>query len=227
MSSPLTMAGATKNGKSTTSSSTQNGTNSNNNSIIQLDTMSLEQLNTIKQREEQRLQALTQRYSVLRQAAARIAASKTAVQELYSVNDDDDNNNDDDTSKAKENLNSTDDKKINYDEKREMDGAVVELDSDPSSASASAATKSKPFLMKDVFIPLTESVYVPGKIKVCRKAATVASKSDDDEAAEEPLLIELGTGYFVEQSSVATIEYLQRKLQLVDANSENGTCFDS
>ena len=59
---------------------------------------------------------------------------------------------------------------------------------------------------KDVFVPLTESVYVPGKIK-----------------PSSELLIELGTGYFVEKNAEQTVEFLQRKMQLVDANSENGT----
>lgn len=57
---------------------------------------------------------------------------------------------------------------------------------------------------KQIMVPLTESVYVPGKIKDPNK-----------------LLIELGTGYFAEKSSKETLAYLDRKSRLVSANSEN------
>lgn len=51
---------------------------------IQLDTLSLEQLDQVKQREESRLHALSTRYQALRGAAARIAASQQAVSEFRS-----------------------------------------------------------------------------------------------------------------------------------------------
>jgi prefoldin alpha subunit len=133
------------------------------NNTIQLDTMSLEQLDQLKQREESRLQAFTQRFATLRSAAARLSASSAAVTELYNNCDD--------------------------------------ADDSMMKTAETEATK------KDVFVPLTESVYVPGKIK----------------CTAEPLLLELGTGYFVEKSTQETVEFLQRKMQLVDANSENGT----
>lgn len=59
---------------------------------------------------------------------------------------------------------------------------------------------------KDVMVPLTESVYVPAKVKDSNK-----------------LLIDLGTGYFVEKSSKETQAYLDRKMRLVDINSDNVT----
>jgi prefoldin alpha subunit len=123
--------------------------NNNNNTVLPLDAMSLEQLDQLKQGEEQRLQALAQRYAALRQAAARLAAATAAVEELGQ-------------------------------EKEEE---------------------------TEVFVPLTESVYVPGKIR----------------GGRDPLLVELGTGYFVEQTPEGTVDFFQRKLRLVDANSENGT----
>ena len=46
---------------------------------IQLDTMSLEQLDQVKQGEESRLHALSTRYQALRGAAARLAACHQAV----------------------------------------------------------------------------------------------------------------------------------------------------
>ena len=59
---------------------------------------------------------------------------------------------------------------------------------------------------KEVLVPLTESVYAPGRIKDPNK-----------------LLIELGTGFYAEKSSKDTLAYLERKLRLVEANSENIT----
>ena len=115
---------------------------------INLDTMSLEELNQLKQSQEQQLQGLTQRYAQLRAAAARLAAS---------------------------------------------DRAVLELGQEGNEG-------------KDVMVPLTSSLYVPGKIR------------DHDR-----LLVELGTGFYVEKSTEDCSEFLKRKLSLVDANSENIT----
>ena len=75
-------------------------------SSINLDAMSLEELNQLKQQEEGRLQALTGRFGQLRAAAARLNASTMAISELSPASED-----------------------------------------------------------KDVMVPLTESVYVPGKIR--------------------------------------------------------------
>ena len=112
---------------------------------IDLDSMSLEELNQAKQQEEQRLQALTSRYAQLRSAAARLNASQRAVNEL--------------------------------------------------SPSAEG---------KEVMVPLTESVYVPGKLRDSTK-----------------LMVELGTGFFAEKSTKDTTAFLDRKIRLVDHNSEN------
>jgi prefoldin alpha subunit len=111
---------------------------------IDLDSMSLDQLDQVKQQEENRLNALTSRYSQLRQAAVRLQASHSAVLEL----------------------------------KSSMDG-------------------------NQVMVPLTESLYVPGKI-----------------VDPTTLLVEIGTGFYVDKD---TCEFLQRKLAIVDANSDNIT----
>eukprot|EP00980_Cylindrotheca_fusiformis_P017138 scaffold5276_cov134-Cylindrotheca_fusiformis.AAC.5 len=116
-------------------------------SAINLDQMSLEELNQMRQQEESRLQALSGRYAQLRAAAARLNASQTAVSEL------------------------------------------------------SPASEGK-----EVMVPLTESVYVPGKIRDPNK-----------------LLVEIGTGFFVEKSSKDTSAFLDRKVKLCDANSDNVT----
>ena len=144
----------------------------NNNNTIQLDEMSLDQLDQLKQREENRMQLLTTRYAQLRQAAARLMSSQTAVQELQDIFDQDNN-----VTKSNE------------------------------SKTTSTSTK-----VHDVFVPLTESVYVPGKIRC-------------DQPGYNHLLVELGTGYFVEQTPADTIQYINRKVRLVDANSNNGTLF--
>jgi len=123
---------------------------------IQLDTLSLDQLQQLQQQQEGRMQIFTNRYAQLRSAAARLQQSSIAVEELKAGQDDDD----------------------------------------------TATTK-------EVFVPLTESVYVPGKIQLLQPDA-------------KDLLVELGTGYFVEKTAQETQEYLERKMKLVDANSDNG-----
>jgi len=114
---------------------------------VDLDKLSLEELNQAKQQEEGRLQALTSRYAQLRAAAARLTASSNAISELS-----------------------------------------------PSSEG------------KEVMIPLTESVYAPGKLREPNK-----------------LLVEIGTGFYVEKKPSETNDFLDRKLKIVDANSENIT----
>eukprot|EP00978_Attheya_sp_CCMP212_P049620 scaffold688572_cov71-Attheya_sp.AAC.1 len=57
----------------------------------------------------------------------------------------------------------------------------------------------------DVMVPLTESLYVPAKLVDPQK-----------------IMVELGTGFFVEVSQIkSATAILDRKLRLVDANSEN------
>lgn len=114
---------------------------------INLDSLSLDQLDRIKQQEENRLQSLTARFSQLRSAAARLNVAQMAVSEFSPA----------------------------------LEG-------------------------KQVMVPLTPSLYVPGKIKDPNK-----------------LLVELGTGYFVEKAVKDTSQFLGRKLKIVDANSENVT----
>ena len=121
------------------------------NKTIQLDSMSLEELHQLQQREQNRMQALTQRYATLRQAAARIGMGHRAVSDLKAASN---------TGEGKE-----------------------------------------------LMVPLTESVYVPG--------TTLPDQPN--------LLIDLGTGYFCESSPKDTLGYLERKLKLVDANSDNIT----
>mmetsp|Transcript_12274 Transcript_12274/g.22996 ORF Transcript_12274/g.22996 Transcript_12274/m.22996 type:complete len:171 (+) Transcript_12274:190-702(+) len=57
---------------------------------------------------------------------------------------------------------------------------------------------------KDIMIPLTESLYVPGKIKDPSK-----------------VMVELGTGYFVEKPVKQAHDFLERKAKLVNVNSDN------
>lgn len=112
---------------------------------IQLDQMSLTELDQLRQSEEARLQAFSQRYAQLRQAAGRLQQSAKAVEQITPASDG-----------------------------------------------------------KEILLPLTESLYVPGRIKEPTK-----------------LLVDIGTGFFVEKNNKETIQYLERKIKLVDANSDN------
>lgn len=80
--------------------------------------------------------------------------------------------------------------------------ALQHLNQQPSPLSGAGVTGEG----RDVMVPLTESVYIPGKMKESNK-----------------FLVELGTGYYVEKSLKETTGYLERKLRIVDANSENVT----
>ena len=53
-------------------------------------------------------------------------------------------------------------------------------------------------------IPLTESLYAPGKIVDPNK-----------------ILVELGAGFFVEKSADDALKVLERKYKVVDKNTEN------
>lgn len=112
---------------------------------IDLDSLSLEQLNGYKSQEENRLQAITQRYAQLRNVYARINAAKTALSQIP-----------------------------------------------PTSEG------------KQIMVPLTASLYVPGRIKDPNR-----------------VMVDLGTGFYVEKSSKDAISFLERKSKLVDANSQN------
>ena len=114
---------------------------------IDLDSMSLEQLNQLKQSEEGRLTAITNHYATLRASSSRFATAQNTLKEL---------------------------------------------------SPASSVDN------KDIMIPLTESLYVPGKIKDPSR-----------------VMVELGTGFYVEKNVKQAQELLDRKIKLVDINSEN------
>lgn len=112
---------------------------------IDLDSMSLDQLNQLKTAQENRLQAITHHYATLRASASKFSSASNALASLG-----------------------------------------------PSSEG------------KDIMIPLTESLYVPGKIKEPSK-----------------VMVELGTGFYAEKQAKDAQSFLQRKMKLVDVNSEN------
>uniref|UniRef100_M4B879 Prefoldin subunit 5 n=1 Tax=Hyaloperonospora arabidopsidis (strain Emoy2) TaxID=559515 RepID=M4B879_HYAAE len=58
-------------------------------------------------------------------------------------------------------------------------------------------------LNKDVLVPLTASLFIPGKI---------ASKDD--------VLVDVGTGYFVEQSISKAEQFMDRKVEFLQSNTE-------
>jgi Prefoldin subunit len=162
--------------------------NNANATTIQLDTMTLEQLDQLQQREENRLPLFTQRLAALRSAAARLSASAAAVTELYP---------------KEENEKNPDDKAI------ENAATTTTTTTSTAEVESPLSTPSLPPLYKPVFVPLTESVYLPGQICTDAKSAT--------------LLVELGTGYFVEQDVARTVDFLDRKRTMVAANADNGT----
>ncbi len=112
---------------------------------IDLDSMSLDQLNQLKQTEESRLQAISQHYATLRASASKFQMAKTAISAMSPSHDG-----------------------------------------------------------KEILIPLTESLYVPGKVRDPSK-----------------VMVELGTGFYVEKNVKDAQAFLDRKTKLVDVNSEN------
>jgi len=72
------------------------------------------------------------------------------------------------------------------------------------------ATQRSSSYQKDILIPLTESLYVPGKIR------------DRDSSSSTPrVMVELGTGFYVEKTVKDAQALLDRKIKLVDVNSDN------
>lgn len=69
---------------------------------------------------------------------------------------------------------------------------------------ASASGGSSKNEAKEVMVPLTESVYVAGKIKDGNK-----------------LLVELGTGYYAEKTQKEALAFLERKERIVEMNLDN------
>lgn len=57
---------------------------------------------------------------------------------------------------------------------------------------------------REILVPLTPSLYAPGKIRDPNK-----------------VMVELGTGFYVEKTNKDAVSFLERKLKLVDANSQN------
>lgn len=55
-----------------------------------------------------------------------------------------------------------------------------------------------------MLVPLTNSLYVPGRIE-----------------SVEGLLVDVGTGYFIEKSSAQAQEFLSRKIQMIAAKVQD------
>ena len=121
--------------------------NNNNDQGINIDTMSLDQLNAVKQQQESRLEQLIAQYHQLRAVSARLTTARTSLNEI------------------------------------------------PVSGNADG---------REIMIPLTESLYAPGKIVDPNK-----------------VLVELGAGFFVEKSAKDAVKVWERKGKVIDANSEN------
>mmetsp|Transcript_353 Transcript_353/g.770 ORF Transcript_353/g.770 Transcript_353/m.770 type:complete len:169 (-) Transcript_353:1074-1580(-) len=114
---------------------------------VNIDTMSLDQLNSVKQQQEARLEQLTAQYHQLRAVSARLSTARSSLNAI------------------------------------------------PVNGTGEG---------REIMIPLTESLYAPGKIVDPNK-----------------VLVELGAGFFVEKSAKDAIKVLERKGKVVDANSDN------
>jgi prefoldin alpha subunit len=115
---------------------------------INIDSMSIDQLNSVKQQQEARLEHFTVQYQQLRAVSARLSTARASLSSMPASNGSGDG--------------------------------------------------------REIMIPLTESLYAPGKIVDPNK-----------------VLVELGAGFFVEKNTKDAIKVLERKGKLVDANSEN------
>lgn len=62
---------------------------------------------------------------------------------------------------------------------------------------------SKEEVGKEMLVPLTESLYVPGKLAVTDK-----------------VLLDVGTGYFIEHDTEKGIDYCKRKVNFIRENME-------
>ncbi|KAK1943940.1 Prefoldin subunit 5 [Phytophthora citrophthora] len=58
-------------------------------------------------------------------------------------------------------------------------------------------------LNKEVLVPLTASMFVPGKL-----------------ASKEEVLVDVGTGYFVEQSVEKAEQFMDRKVEFLQSNTD-------
>jgi len=123
---------------------------------INIDAMSLDQLNSFKQQEESRLEQLTAQYHQLRAVSARLSSARSSL-------------------------------------------AAIPANNGNSGGGGGGGGEGR-----EIMVPLTESLYAPGRIVDPNK-----------------ILVELGAGFFVEKSSKDAIKVLERKGRVVDANSDN------
>ncbi|CAN0452856.1 unnamed protein product [Ascophyllum nodosum] len=112
---------------------------------IDLSVLSLEQLNQMKTKHEEEVQALSNNFVKLRDAQARFSESISAVETLKETVDN-----------------------------------------------------------KEILVPLTRSLYVPGRI-----------------VEPDKMLVDVGTGYYVEKDQKKTVEFLERKKAIVETNLES------
>ncbi|KAL9189076.1 hypothetical protein ACHAXT_011566 [Thalassiosira profunda] len=114
---------------------------------VNIDALSLDQLNSMKQSQQGKLEQLTAQYQALRAVSAKLSSAQTSLSQI------------------------------------------------PQNGGGEG---------REIMIPLTGSLYAPGKIV------------DPDK-----VLVELGAGFFVEKSAKNALQVLDRKGKVVEANSEN------
>ncbi|KAL7438398.1 hypothetical protein ACHAXM_006188 [Skeletonema potamos] len=113
---------------------------------IDIDTMSLDQLSSLKQQQQSRLESFSVQYNAFKDAKDRLNLAKESLSTIATSGEEG----------------------------------------------------------REIMIPLTESLYAPGKIVDPNK-----------------ILVELGAGFFVEKSADDALKVLERKYKVVDKNCEN------
>ncbi|KAG7390288.1 Prefoldin subunit 5 [Phytophthora pseudosyringae] len=82
-------------------------------------------------------------------------------------------------------------------------GGLREAQSRFSESKEALASMAAADLDKEVLVPLTASMFVPGKL-----------------ASKEEVLVDVGTGYFVEQSVEKAEQFMDRKVEFLQSNTE-------
>ncbi|KAI9790243.1 MAG: subunit of tubulin prefoldin [Peltula sp. TS41687] len=77
---------------------------------------------------------------------------------------------------------------------------------------------------KDILIPLTTSLYVPGKMASSASASASASTSgggtgkQKEETGKDKVIVDVGTGFFVEKNLTDATEFYTAKIEELTAN---------
>lgn len=96
----------------------------------------------------------------------------------------------------------------------------------PSKETTSVGSSSSEAVDKTILVPLTTSLYVPGVLAPApRRSSTGDDEEDDDELesqsrppAEQTVMVDIGTGYFVDKTLSEADEFYTRKIDELEAS---------